>query len=79
MNTNTTSQILLQAFNCFGIMTETKDSDREYLIGIEFKSQFDKNGPFAMAKELGVLVNNSAEEFSIAWMSYFNQTFYPAY
>ena len=79
MNTNTDSPILQQAFNCFGITAETKEFDREYQLGIEFKSQFDKKGPFQMATELNVLVNDSAEEFAIAWMYFYNTTFGYAY
>jgi pimeloyl-ACP methyl ester carboxylesterase len=41
------------------------------LLGIE--ADFDALGPYAFAKKFGVLVNNSGEEFAIAFMDAFNR------
>ena len=79
MNTNTSSPILQNAFLYFGILPDTKPAEREHQISIEFKTQFDKYGPYQMAKELNVLVNGSADDFAIAWMTFYNTTFGPAY
>lgn len=38
-------------------------------------AQFDIEGPYGMAKRLGLLENNSAEDMAIEFMTFVNQIF----
>lgn len=39
-------------------------------------ARFDCDGPYAAAKRLGLLINNSAEDMAVDFMSYANKVLY---
>lgn len=64
--------------NMLGAVTEQIDRDPEVALD-KLKVIFDREGPYHTAWRFGALVNNSGEEFAIAFMSFWNNTRYPAY
>jgi len=45
----------------------------------KLQPEFDRKGPYDTAKKYGVLVNNSAEDFAIQFMSAYNEEYPGSY
>jgi hypothetical protein len=52
------------------IRQDTRSSTSEVVRWI--KQRFDRQGPYVFARDWGLLVNNSGEEFAVQFMSFYN-------
>lgn len=52
------------------IRQETRNTSGEVIRWI--KQMFDRQGPYVFARDRGLLVNNSGEEFAVQFMGFFN-------
>jgi hypothetical protein len=73
MNNELIEKVIADILTPWDSYEGTEEKWDRYMALDELKTWIDMEGPYEFAKQWGVLVNNSAEEFMMQFMNTFNR------
>jgi hypothetical protein len=65
-----------KAIKQFALISDISEEDIDIILMWELEAIIKRKGVFAIANLLGVLVNNSSEDFMVEWIAFCNKNMY---